>query len=91
MMCEKEVRIENRNGLHARPAAEIVKAASRFRAEVTIRRDDMEVNGKSIMGVMMLAAEYGTTLWLRASGEDAEQAVEAIATLVASRFGERDA
>jgi phosphocarrier protein len=91
MMCEKEVRIENRNGLHARPAAEIVKAASKFRAEVTIRRDDMEVNGKSIMGVMMLAAEYGTTLWLRASGEDAEQAVEAIATLVASRFGERDA
>jgi len=90
-MCEKEVRIENRNGLHARPAAEIVKAASKFRAEVTIRRDDMEVNGKSIMGVMMLAAEYGTTLWLRASGEDAEQAVEAIATLVASRFGERDA
>jgi phosphocarrier protein len=91
MMCEKEVRIENRNGLHARPAAEIVKAASKFRAEVTIRRDDMEVNGKSIMGVMMLAAEYGTTLWLRANGEDAEQAVEAIATLVASRFGERDA
>jgi phosphocarrier protein len=91
MMCEKEVRIENRNGLHARPAAEIVKAASKFRAEVTIRRDDMEVNGKSIMGVMMLAAEYGSTLWLRANGEDAEQAVEALAALVASRFGERDA
>ena len=67
------------------------KAASKFRSEVTIRRDDMEVNGKSIMGVMMLAAEYGTTLWLRANGDDAEQAVEAIATLVASRFGERDA
>ena len=83
--------IENRNGLHARPAAEIVKAASRFRSEVTIRRDDMEVNGKSIMGVMMLAAEYGSTLWLRANGEDAEQAVDAIAALVASRFGERDA
>ena len=91
MMCEREVRIENRNGLHARPAAELVKAASKFRSEVTIRRDDLEVNGKSIMGVMMLAAEYGTTLWLRANGEDAEQAVEAIATLVASRFGERDA
>jgi phosphocarrier protein HPr len=88
MMCEREVRIENRNGLHARPAAEIVKAASKFRSEVTIRRDDMEVNGKSIMGVMMLAAEYGTTLWLRADGEDAEQAVEALAALVASRFGE---
>jgi phosphocarrier protein len=91
MTCEREVRIENRNGLHARPAAEIVKAASRFKSEVTIRREDMEVNGKSIMGVMMLAAEYGTTLWLRANGEDAEQAIEAIAALVASRFGERDA
>jgi len=91
MTCERGVRIENRNGLHARPAAEIVKAASRFKSEVTIRRDDMEVNGKSIMGVMMLAAEYGTTLLLRANGEDAEQAVEAIAALVASRFGERDA
>ena len=89
MMCEREVRIENRNGLHARPAAEIVKAASKFRSEVTIRRDDMEVNGKSIMGVMMLAAEYGTTLWLRANGDDAEQALEALAALVASRFGEK--
>ncbi len=91
MTCEREVRIENRNGLHARPAAEIVKAASKFRSEVTISRDDMEVNGKSIMGVMMLAAEYGTTIWLRANGEDAEQAVDALAALVASRFGERDA
>ena len=91
MMCEREVRIENRNGLHARPAAEIVKAASKFRSEVTIRRDDLEVNGKSIMGVMMLAAEYGTTIFLRANGDDAEQAIEAIAALVASRFGERDA
>jgi phosphocarrier protein len=91
MTCEREVRIANRNGLHARPAAEIVKAASKFRSEVTIRRDDMEVNGKSIMGVMMLAAEYGTTLWLRANGDDAEQAVDALAALVASRFGERDA
>lgn len=91
MTSEREVRIENRNGLHARPAAEIVKAASKFKSEVTIRRDDMEVNGKSIMGVMMLAAEYGTTLWLRANGDDAEAAVEAIAALVASRFGERDA
>ena len=91
MTCEREVRIENRNGLHARPAAEMVKAASKFRSEVTIRRDDMEVNGKSIMGVMMLAAEYGTSLWLRAIGEDAEQAVDALAALVASRFGERDA
>lgn len=91
MTCEREVKIVNRNGLHARPAAEIVKAAAKFRSEVTIRRDDMEVNGKSIMGVMMLAAEYGTTLWLRANGDDAEAAIDALAALVASRFGERDA
>ena len=91
MTSEREVRIENKNGLHARPAAEIVKAASKFRSDVTISRDDMEVNGKSIMGVMMLAAEYGTTLMVRANGEDAEQAVDALAALVASRFGERDA
>jgi phosphocarrier protein len=91
MTVEREVQIVNRNGLHARPAAEIVKAAARFKAEITIRRDDMEVNGKSIMGVMMLAAEYGCLLTVRAEGPDADQAVEALALLVASRFGERDA
>ena len=91
MTVEREVRIVNRNGLHARPAAEIVNAAARFKAEITLRRDDMEVNGKSIMGVMMLAAEFGSTLSVRASGPDAEQAVEALAELVASRFGEREA
>jgi len=91
MTVEREIRIVNRNGLHARPAAEIVKVASRYRAEVTIRRDDMEVNGKSIMGVMMLAAEFGSTLCVRATGPDADEAVDALTALVASRFGERDA
>jgi phosphocarrier protein len=91
MTVEREVRIVNRNGLHARPAAEIVKAATKFRSEITIRREDLEVNGKSIMGVMMLAAEYGCTLNVRADGPDAEAAVAALAELVASRFGERDA
>ena len=90
-MAERSVKIVNRNGLHARPAAEIVKAAAKFKSEITLVRDDLEVNGKSIMGVMMLAAEYGTTLWLCAKGDDAEQAVDALATLVASRFGEKDA
>jgi phosphocarrier protein len=88
MTVERDVRIANRNGLHARPAAEIVKAAARFKCDITIRRDDMEVNGKSIMGVMMLAAEYGATLQLRASGPDAEAAVEALATLISGKFGE---
>jgi phosphocarrier protein HPr len=88
-MIERSVQIVNRNGLHARPAAEIVKAAARFRSDITIRRDDMEVNGKSIMGVMMLAAECGSTLLLRADGPDAEDAVETIAGIIANRFGER--
>jgi phosphocarrier protein len=87
-MAERSVQIANRNGLHARPAAEIVKTAARFRCDITIRRDDMEVNGKSIMGVMMLAAEYGATLLLRADGPDADEAVEALAALIAGRFGE---
>jgi phosphocarrier protein HPr len=89
MMMERTVEIVNRNGLHARPAAEIVKLSSRFQAEITMVRDDLEVNGKSIMGVMMLAAEFGSTLLVRANGPDAEQAVNAIADLVAAKFGER--
>ena len=88
-MPERSVQILNRNGLHARPAAEIVKAAARFKSDITIVRDDLEVNGKSIMGVMMLAAECGATLTLRASGPDEDDALGAIAELIASRFGER--
>ena len=88
MMAEQSVQIRNKNGLHARPAAEIVKAASKFSADITISRDDIEVNGKSIMGVMMLAAECGSTIMLRASGPDAQEAVSALASLVAGRFGE---
>jgi phosphocarrier protein len=87
-MAERSVQIVNKHGLHARPAAEIVKAASRYKCDITISRDDLEVNGKSIMGVMMLAAEYGATITLRATGDDADDALEAIAALVAARFGE---
>ena len=89
MIAERKVTIVNRNGLHARPAAEIVKTAARFKSDIFLIRDDLEVNGKSIMGVMMLAAEFGSTLTLRANGPDAEQAVAALAELVAARFGER--
>jgi len=88
LMAERSVQIVNKHGLHARPAAEMVKAASRFKCDITISRDDLEVNGKSIMGVMMLAAEYGASITLRATGADAEDALDALATLVASRFGE---
>ena len=87
-MAERSVQIVNRNGLHARPAAEIVKAAAKFKSEITIMRDDLEVNGKSIMGVMMLAAECGSTVQLRATGPDADQALDAIALLIANKFGE---
>ena len=88
MTAERNVTIVNRNGLHARPAAEIVKTAAKFKSDIVLIRDDLEVNGKSIMGVMMLAAEFGSTLTLRANGPDAEQAVAALADLVAARFGE---
>ena len=88
-MIERSVRIVNRNGLHARPAAELVKAAAKFKSEITIVRDDLEVNGKSIMGVMMLAAELGATLTIRANGPDAQQAVDAITEIIAQKFGER--
>ena len=88
-MPERIVQIENKNGLHARPAAEIVKCAAKFRSEITIVKDDLDVNGKSIMGVMMLAAEHGSTILFRAEGPDADAALEALATLVSNRFGER--
>ncbi len=89
-MTELTVRIANKNGLHARPAAEVVKIASRFKSEITMTRDDLEVNGKSIMGVMMLAAECGAEIHLRARGPDAEEAIAAIARLIEGRFGEDD-
>jgi phosphocarrier protein HPr len=89
MMMERTVEIVNKNGLHARPAAEIVKLSAKFKADITIVRDELEVNGKSIMGVMMLAAEFGSNILVRATGPDAEQAVNAIAELVAAKFGER--
>lgn len=85
---EQTVTISNRYGLHARPAAEFVKLAGTFRADVMVRKDDLEVNGKSIMGMMMLAAEFGSAITIRAQGEDAGAAVAGLASLVESRFGE---
>lgn len=87
-MTERTVTIANKNGLHARPAAEIVKMAAKFQSDILLVRDDLEVNGKSIMGVMMLAAEFGSSLLLRADGPDETEAVGAIATLIESKFGE---
>lgn len=87
-MPEREVKIVNKLGIHARPAAEIVKAAGKFKSSITIVRDDLEVNAKSIMGVMMLAAEFGSTIVLRAIGDDAEAALDALAAVIANKFGE---
>jgi phosphocarrier protein HPr len=87
-VIEREATIVNRDGLHARPAAKIVRLASNFSSEVELAKDGVGVNGKSIMGVMMLAAECGSSITIRADGPDAAQAVEALAQLVASGFGE---
>ena len=87
-VVERKVTIVNELGLHARPAAAFVKVAGQFKAEVTVGRDEMVVNGKSIMGVMTLAAEPGSQLTIRAEGDDAEAAADALASLVAAGFHE---
>ena len=85
---ERSVVIQNKYGLHARPAAEFVKAAHSFDCEVQVCKDDLEVNGKSIMGMMMLAAERGAEIVIRTSGREAEAAMEKLVGLVTNRFGE---
>jgi phosphocarrier protein len=87
-MPERTVQIVNKAGLHARPAAEIVKLAAKYTSDITVVREDLEVNGKSIMGVMMLAAECGSTLQLKAEGPDAAEALDALERLIGSKFGE---
>ncbi len=87
-MIEREAQIVNPLGMHARPAAQVVRTASAFTADIELVRDGMAVNGKSIMGVMMLAAECGCTITIRASGPDEAAAVDALTKLVAEGFGE---
>lgn len=87
-MIERSVLVVNSLGLHARPAAQLVRLASGFKAHVELARDDLAVNAKSIMGVMMLAAEAGSQIAVRARGDDAEDAVEALVRLIESGFGE---
>ncbi len=88
-MAEREVQIVNRAGLHARPAAEFVKLAGHFASEVVVEKDGLEVNGKSIMGVLMLAAECGSRMTIRCEGDDAAEAVGALADLVGRGFLEQ--
>jgi len=89
-MVERRVQIVNKLGLHARAAAKFVRTASTFSSKIIVQKDGMEVDGKSILGVLMLAASRGTHLVLRATGRDEEAAIEAIEALITSRFGERE-
>jgi phosphocarrier protein len=85
---EKEIAILNRLGLHARPAAMFVRIASRYRADVWVAKEGEEVNGKSIMGLMMLAAGQGSKLRVRCEGADAAQLLQEIEDLIKARFNE---
>ena len=88
ILTERDVKVVNPLGLHARPAALFVKLANTFVSDIEVGNDAMTVNGKSIMGVMMLAAECGSMIRIKASGEDSEAAVAALAALVERGFGE---
>lgn len=85
---EKQVTILNKSGLHARPAAEFVKTASKFASEISLVKDEKVINAKSIIGVMSLAASKGTVLTIRAEGPDEAEAIETLVSLIESKFGE---
>lgn len=89
-MLQKKVTIVNKLGLHARAAAKLVHLASRFGSEIKIIRNDKTVNGKSIMGVMMLAASKGTELEITAEGSDQEDALNQVVKLIEDKFGEAE-
>ncbi|MFP6903277.1 MAG: HPr family phosphocarrier protein [Verrucomicrobiia bacterium] len=84
----RELIISNQSGMHARPAAAFVKMANKFKAEITVTKDGDSVNGKSIMGLMTLAAAKGTRLVIETNGDDAESAADAIQSLIEGKFGE---
>ncbi|MBN8420452.1 MAG: phosphocarrier protein HPr [Verrucomicrobia bacterium 12-59-8] len=88
MSIQKELTIRNKMGMHARPAAQFVKRASKYQCDVWVEKDDEPVNGKSIMGLMMLAAGRGETIKIIADGSDAEAAVADLEELVTSGFGD---
>ena len=87
-MIEKNFTIVNRLGLHARAAAQLVQTANRFSSEVIVQKEDLEVNGKSIMGVLMLAATKGSVVRLRTDGPDETTAMECLGKLIEDGFGE---
>jgi phosphocarrier protein HPr len=87
-MTQQSVRVTNRLGMHARPAALFVSHASKFKSEIFLEKNGLKVNGKSIMGVMMLAAEQGSELIVYANGEDEQEAVRTLVQLIDSGFGD---
>lgn len=87
-MIEKELIITNKHGLHARPAAQFVKIAGRFESDIKVIKDGLEVNGKSIMGIMMLAAEPGSKIVLIIEGVDEKKALQALKNLIENKFYE---
>ena len=87
-MIEGEFVIPNKLGLHARASALLVKTSSRFASEIRIEREGVEVNGKSIMGIMMLAASKGSSIRLKIEGEDEDEAMSVLGELIANGFGE---
>ncbi len=88
MMTEQKLQIENELGMHARAATKFVQTANKFQCTVTISKDGQEVNGKSIMGVLMLVASKGSWITVRCEGDDSEGALVALAKLVKDKFGE---
>ena len=90
-MTERQVTVRNYPGIHAHPAVLFVKKAGLFRSEITVSNGSLSVNGKSIMGVLMLAAEQGTNLTIRAEGPDEQDAADSLAHLVESKFAEEGA
>jgi len=89
-MKQKELLIENKLGLHARAAAQIVKSASAYSSKIMLIKDGLEVDGKSIMGIMMLAAAKGSSILLQVHGADEEKAVEGLERLFKDKFGEKE-
>ena len=89
-MPERQVTITNKLGLHARASASFVQQATNFDADIFVKKDAIQVNGKSIMGVMMLAAAKGTVITLIAKGKDADSALDSLAALIANKFGEAE-
>ena len=89
-MTEKNFTVKNRLGLHARPAALFVQTTNKFKSSVKVRKGDQEVDGKSIMGLMMLAAEEGSVLFIRADGQDEGELLSSLGQLFQDCFGEKD-